>query len=153
MPGSTSQIDPHRRAFAVSEAQSLQARGARVWCVPFARNLSGVQIRGNAKTWWQKAQGDFDVSKTPTIGAVMAFRATSSMPLGHVAVVSELIDDRMLRVDHANWHRNKISLGMTVIDVSEQNDWSQVRLESNPGAFGRVYPITGFIRPGASSRS
>ncbi|KUP92920.1 CHAP domain-containing protein [Tritonibacter horizontis] len=147
--GNESAIDPHRRAFAVSEAQNLQARGARVWCVPFARNLSGVEIRGNAKTWWGKAQDEFQVSKTPTVGAVMAFSATSSMPLGHVAVVSELVSDRMMRVDHANWHRNKVSLGMNVIDVSAENDWSKVRLESNPGAYGSVYPITGFIRPNA----
>ena len=39
------------------------------------------------------------------------------------------------------------SLGMTVIDVSKNNDWSRVRLESNPGAYGSVYPINGFIRP------
>jgi len=140
-------IDPNRLAFAMREVESLQSRGARVWCVPFARNLSGVEIRGNARTWWRQAQGEFEVGNTPTIGAVMAFSATPSMPLGHVAVVSELVDDRMLRVDHANWRRNKVSLGMSVIDVSENNDWSRVRLESNPGAYGSVYPINGFIRP------
>ena len=56
-------------------------------------------------------------------------------------------DSRRIEVNHANWHRNKVSLGMAVIDVSEDNDWSAVRLESNPGAFGRVYPVTGFILP------
>ncbi len=145
--GSSDGLDPGRLAFALREAETLQSKGARVWCVPFARNLSGVEIRGNAKTWWGQAQGAFDVSKKPSTGAVMAFSATRSMPLGHVAVVSEVIDDRMVRVDHANWHRNQVSLGMTVIDVSEKNDWSRVRLESNPGTFGSVYPINGFIRP------
>jgi len=146
-PNGNLQIDPNRRDFAVREAESLRARGARVWCVPFARNLSGVEIRGNARTWWGQAKAEaFDVSRTPSVGAVMAFRATSSMPLGHVAVVSELINERMLRVDHANWHRNQVSLGMTVVDVSDNNDWTRVRLESNPGAFGSVYPINGFIR-------
>jgi len=145
--GDDSQIDPTRRAFAMREAESLRSRGARVWCVPFARNLSGVEIRGNARTWWKQAQGLFDVGKSPSVGAVMAFSATPSMPLGHVAVVSEVVDDRMLRVDHANWHRNKVSLGMAVIDVSDKNDWSRVRVESNPGSFGSVYPINGFIRP------
>ncbi|MCG7621845.1 CHAP domain-containing protein [Epibacterium sp. Ofav1-8] len=146
-PDSGSQIDPLRRDFAMREAESLRARGARVWCVPFARNLSGVEIRGNARTWWGQAQSAFDVGSSPSVGAVMAFSATRSMPLGHVAVVSELVNERMLRVDHANWHRNKVSLGMAVVDVSENNDWSKVRLESNPGAFGSVYPINGFIRP------
>lgn len=142
-----SQIDPGRRSFAVREAENLRARGARVWCVPFARNLSGVNIHGNARTWWSQAQDQFDVGQRPSVGAVMAFRATPGMPLGHVAVVSEVTSDRMLRIDHANWHRNKVSLGMAVIDVSENNDWSRVRLESNPGSFGSVYPINGFIRP------
>lgn len=141
------QIDPARLAFAMREAESLRSRGARVWCVPFARNLSGVEIRGNARTWWKQAQGRFEVGKTPEVGAVMAFSATRSMPLGHVAVVSEVVDDRTLRIDHANWHRNKVSLGMAVIDVSDKNDWSRVRVETNPGAFGSVYPINGFIHP------
>ena len=142
-------LDPGRLAFALREAKSLQSMGARVWCVPFARNLSGVEIQGNAKTWWGKAQGEFDVSKSPSVGAVMAFGATRSMPMGHVAVVSDVVDKRTVRIDHANWHRNQISLGMVVVDVSDKNDWSRVRLEHMPGTFGSVYPINGFILPNA----
>lgn len=41
-----------------------------------------------------------------------------------------------------------MSLDMVVVDVSEKNDWSAVRVMSNPGALGRVYPITGFISKG-----
>ena len=152
LPQSSSQkvgLDPGRLAFAVREVETLQAKGARVWCVPFARNLSGVEIKGNAKTWWGKAQGEFDVSKKPVVGAVMAFSATRSMPMGHVAVVSDVVDKRTVRIDHANWHRNQISLGMMVIDVSEKNDWSRVRLEHTPGNYGSVYPINGFILPNA----
>ncbi|GHG95158.1 CHAP domain-containing protein [Pseudodonghicola xiamenensis] len=146
-PQRSTGIDPNRLAFSVKEAEALQSRGARVWCVPFARNLSGVEIRGNARTWWHqaKSQESFEVSKAPTVGAVMAFSATSSMPLGHVAVVSKLVSDRRVLVDHANWHRNQVSLGMAVIDVSDKNDWSRVRVESVPGAFGSVYPVNGFI--------
>jgi surface antigen len=69
------------------------------------------------------------------------------MPQGHVAVVSEVVSERKVLVDHANWHRNKISLGMAVIDVSKKNDWSRVRVESVPGTFGSVYPVKGFILP------
>ena len=56
----------------------------------------------------------------------------------------------MVRIDHANWHRNKISLGMGVIDVSENNDWSRVKVETNPGAYGSPYPVSGFILPGTA---
>ncbi|MFW8634771.1 CHAP domain-containing protein [Cribrihabitans pelagius] len=141
------QLDPERVAFAVAEAKTLRARGHRVWCVPFARNASGISIYGNAKTWWQQAHDGFAKRQAPTVGAVMAFRATPSLPLGHVAVVSRVLEPRKILIDHANWHRNRVSLGMAVIDVSKGNDWSAVRVESHPGAFGRTYPVRGFISP------
>lgn len=144
-------IEPDHLAFAMDEVEALQAKGARVWCVPFARNLSGIDIRGDARTWFRQAQKEeeFAVGHAPVVGAVMAFSATKSMPLGHVAVVSGLVSDRELLVDHANWHRNEVSLGMRVIDVSKNNDWTRVRVESYPGAFGNVYPVDGFILPQA----
>ena len=144
---SSVELDPSRQQMALREVRSLQAKGQRVWCVPYARNVSGVQIRGNAETWWDKAKGLYDRGSQPVVGAVMAFSATGSMPMGHVAVVSEVVSDREIRVDHANWKRNKVSLKMGIVDVSEQGDWSAVRVESQPGTFGSVYPINGFIYP------
>ncbi|EAQ05104.1 hypothetical protein OB2597_07460 [Pseudooceanicola batsensis HTCC2597] len=142
-------LDLELRQMAIHEAQAKRARGVRVWCVPFARMASGVEIRGNANTWWGKAAGVFERSRAPQVGSVMAFAATGGMPMGHVAVVSEIVDDRTIRIDHANWHRNQVSLGMGVIDVSDNNDWSRVRVETYPGAYGKVYPINGFILPEA----
>lgn len=141
------QIDPARQAMALREAAALQSKGQRVWCVPFARNISGINIRGNAHTWWSKAKDNFERSHEPTVGAVMSFRSTASMPMGHVAVVSQVLSRDRILVDHANWHRNQISQGMAVVDVSSKGDWSSVRLESSPDSFGRVYPINGFILP------
>lgn len=138
-------LDPARQQLALMEVQKLQAQGARVWCVPFARNASGVQIRGNANTWWGQAKDLYDRGTDPVVGAVMAFSATRKNPMGHVAVVSEVVSDREIKIDHANWKRNKVSLKMDVIDVSADNDWSAVRLKSQPTAFGSVYPIKGFI--------
>lgn len=143
-------IDPARQELALREVRELQARGQRVWCVPYARNASGIQIRGNAETWWGKAKGLYERGKAPVAGAVMAFSSSRQIPMGHVAVVSEVLSPREIRVDHANWHRNQVSLGMRVVDVSERNDWSAVRLESNPNALGGVYPVSGFIYPGHS---
>ncbi len=140
-------IDPVREAMALREAADMRANGQRVWCVPFARNVSGINIRGNAHTWWNKAAGTFDQSDNPAVGAVMSFRSTPSMPMGHVAVVSEILAPDRILVDHANWHRDQISQGMAVIDVSKSGDWSAVRLETNPDAFGGVYPVNGFILP------
>ncbi len=144
-------LDPERVALALSEARTLRAKGQRVWCVPFARNASGVQIRGNAETWWGKARGLYDRGDAPAVGAVMAFAPTGGMPMGHVAVVSEIVSDREVLIDHANWNRNEVSLKMPVIDVSTRNDWSEVRVKSQPTAFGGIYPINGFIYPDTRS--
>ena len=140
-----SELDPEMVSRAVHEAAKLNAVGQRVWCVPFARNLSGIPIRGNANTWWGQAEGLYARGKAPEVGAVMTFKQTSRLPMGHVAVVSKVVSDREILVDHANWHRSKVSLGMSVKDVSDANDWSAVRLETNPGSYGSVYPIKGFI--------
>ena len=115
--------------------------------MPFARNVSGIQIRGNAETWWDQAKGLYPRGDEPVVGAVMAFSGTSSLPMGHIAVVSDVVSPREIKVDHANWKRNQVSLKMAVIDVSDSNDWSAVRVESQPGAFGSTYPVNGFIYP------
>lgn len=141
-------LDIELREMAIHEARSKRASGIRVWCVPFARTASGVDLRGNANTWWSQAEGIFDRRKEPVVGSVMAFAATRGMPMGHVAVVSDVVSEREIRIDHANWHRNKVSLSMGVIDVSEKNDWSRVRVETNPGEYGKTYPVNGFILPG-----
>lgn len=140
-------IDPVRSAQAVAEAQAKRARGERVWCVPFARTLSGVEIRGNAGTWWNAAKGVYERGQEPEVGAVMAFSSTRKMPMGHVAVVSEVVSPREVLIDHANWKRNQVSLKMAVVDVSDSNDWSKVRVEYSDDSFGRVYPVAGFIYP------
>lgn len=140
-------IDPVRSEQALLEAKAKRARGERVWCVPYARTASGVAIRGNAGTWWNAAKGAYERGKAPEVGAVMAFSATKKLPMGHVAVVSEVVSPREILIDHANWKRNEVSLKMAVIDVSDSNDWSKVRVESQPDSYGRVYPISGFIYP------
>ncbi|OWU83774.1 chap [Oceanicola sp. 22II-s10i] len=139
-------LDPERVSRAVQTATDLRESGYKVWCVPFARDASGIDIRGNANTWWSQASSKgYDRGQEPKVGSVMAFSSTGSLPRGHVAVVSKLISEREILVDHANWAPSQVSLGMYVRDVSDRNDWSAVRLESQPNALGSVYPIQGFI--------
>jgi hypothetical protein len=140
-------IDPQRMDLAVRNASALKAAGRRVWCVPFARDVSGVEIKGNAGTWWRQAGESYARGHKPAVGAVMAFSSTRKLPLGHVAVVSQVLSEREVLIDHANWKRGQISLGMAVIDVSEKNDWSAVRVLSQPDSFGSVYAVDGFIFP------
>ena len=127
---------------------------AYLQCVPFARAESGVDIRGNALTWWDQAAGRYDRGRAPREGAVMAFAPTRSMPIGHVAVVSRIISDREILISHSNWspingRRGQIERNVRAIDVSPSGDWSQVRVWYAPirDLGTRVNPIRGFIYP------
>ena len=124
-------------------------------CVPFARAESGVEIRGNAKTWWAQAAGTYERGDEPRQGAVMAFAGTRGMPMGHVAVVKKVVSDREILIDHANWspingRRGQIERGVRVVDVSDAGDWSLVRVWYAPiGDLGlRANPVQGFIYAG-----
>lgn len=150
-PAAAAVADPAtgRAALAMAEAKRMLASGERIWCVPFARTLSGIDIKGNAKTWWAGAAGRYDRGADPRTGAVMVFSGTRKMPLGHIAVVAQVVSDRVIRVDQANWTRNKVTLGVAVMDVSQAGDWSSVRVEGKPGVWGRTNPVSGFIYPSA----
>lgn len=129
---------------AVAVAIANKPKG-RIWCVPFARAVTGVDIRGNATTWWKKAAGKYDRGQKPVVGAVMNFASSRAMPMGHVAVVSQVISDREILVDQANWERNRITQDTLVVDVSEKGDWSRVKVANSAGTLGRVNPVYGFI--------
>ena len=61
---------------------------AQFWqCAPYARLVSGVEIHGNANTWWNQAEGKYQRGSVPKVGAVLAFAASRRMPIGHVAMV------------------------------------------------------------------
>ncbi len=123
---------------------------ARIQCVAFARHNSAVQLAGNARDWWTNAAGAYDRGTAPRRGAVIAFRATRAMPMGHVAVVSSVLDDRHVLLNHANWSRpGMVERGVMAVDVSDAGDWSQVRVWfARTGALGlRPSPAFGFIYP------
>jgi hypothetical protein len=123
-------------------------------CVPYARAHSGVKLYGDAWTWWEKAAGKFARGFTPETGAVLVLAGYAGPQRGHVAVVRSLISAREIHVDHANWLGDgSIYLDDPVADVSENNDWSQVRIWNiQTGGWGsRIYPVQGFIGPGSGS--
>ncbi|MBA4049099.1 MAG: CHAP domain-containing protein [Sphingomonas sp.] len=127
-------------------ASPVLARGLQ--CVPYARDVSGIAIRGNAFTWWDQAAGRYDRGQAPRVGAVLAFSSVAGMRNGHVAMVSAVVSEREVLLDHANWsRRGGIERGVRAVDVSEAGDWSRVRVWFGPiGGLGRTaYPTKGFI--------
>ncbi|MFD2781300.1 CHAP domain-containing protein [Novosphingobium pokkalii] len=106
---------------------------ARLQCVTYARQVSDVQLSGNARDWWGNAAGTYARGQEPKAGAVLAFRASRAMPYGHVAVVSKVVDARHVMINHANWSRpGMVERGVMAVDVSAAGDWSEVRVWYGP---------------------
>lgn len=124
-------------------------------CVPYARGLTGIRIHGDAHTWWNKAEGRYARGSRPKVGAVMAIQPHGNSRLGHVAAVSEIVDDRTVLISHANWSApGAIENNVKAVDVSPANDWSEVRVWYGPSqALGaNRWPVYGFIYKEAPER-
>ena len=125
---------------------------AQFWqCAPYAREVSGIQIRGNANTWWGQASGRYERGHQPKPGAVLAFEATRRMRVGHVAMVSKVVNDREVLLTHANWSRpGRVETDVRAVDVSAAGDWSMVKVWYGPqhGLGTSAYPTNGFIYSG-----
>lgn len=140
--------------FAMAPA-AAEAKSFGWQCVPFARMFSGVNLFGNAFTWWNQAVGKYDRGTAPKAGAVLVFKATGAMRVGHVATVSKIVSDRIIKVTHANWsliggRRGQVENDVTVVDASPNNDWTQVKVWYAPiKSIGiKAYPVYGFIYGG-----
>jgi len=121
-------------------------RHSGLQCVPYAREVSHIDLSGNAFLWWAEAAGRYARGSTPQEGAVLNFRAIGRMPLGHVAVVTSVINSRTILVTQANWVRGTITNDVTMQDVSPDNDWTQVQVElGDSSTWGAAYPTYGFI--------
>jgi surface antigen len=148
-----SPAEPHSNAkypLAKNAKARLYGRHyAGISCVPYARSVSGIDLKGNAFEWWYAASGIYQRGSLPEAGSVLNFRASGRMRLGHVAVVTQVLNSREVEIEHANWWgagRGGISRGTPVVDVSANNDWSEVRVGlGHSGTFGSVYATYGFI--------
>lgn len=120
---------------------------AQFWqCVTFARSVTDIQIRGNAHTWWAQADGVYERGEQPEIGAVMAFKSSGKMRLGHVAKVSRIVGDREVLLTHANWsYRGGVERDVRAVDVSAAGDWSKVQVWYRGSMGISSYPVYGFI--------
>jgi CHAP domain len=122
---------------------------AAVECAPFARALTGISLSGDAVDWWRQAAGRYPRSQRPEVGSVLVFRRSGRLPSGHVAVVSQVVSRRQIMVTQANWVHHRVTADQPVLDVSEDGDWSAVRVWWPPSGQMGVsdYPTFGFIRP------
>ena len=130
----------------------------QVQCVPHARDVSGIQIRGNAHTWWDQAEGKgYQRGKAPKRGSVFVLSNTNRLKYGHVSVVKNIVNSRKIEVEHANWggtmtERCVVYRYMPVQDVSKNNDWTLVRFWNYASkSYGSLYKGDGFIYPKKSS--
>ncbi len=133
---------------ALGAFSAVPATAGVLQCAPFAREVSGIEIFGNANTWWNQAAGRYDRGHEPRVGAVLSFASSRAMPVGHVAMVSKIVTDREVLLTHANWsYRGGVERNVRAIDVSPNNDWTDVRVWYGPiGDVGlRSNPTNGFI--------
>lgn len=120
-------------------------------CVPFARRVSGIEIYGDAHTWWKRAKPHYQCGNIPAIGAVLSMPSTKKLPNGHVAVVKRIVDSRTIEVAHSNWGDSRSSRkivynNMRVRDISTHNDWSRVKFWNyDINSYGLPYAANGFI--------
>ena len=123
-------------------------------CAPFARRVTGIQLYGDAHTWWDQAAGRYERGAEPVRGGVLVFRTSGRLAHGHVSVVSDVVSSHEIRVTQANWVHHRIGRDEPVVDVSPGGDWSLVRVWWAPSrAMGTAaYPTYGFISPGRSER-
>ncbi|MFZ5792601.1 MAG: CHAP domain-containing protein [Pseudomonadota bacterium] len=146
LPEATALPEPAPASFA---APPPPPDSARMSCVPYARALTGLDIRGDAWTWWSGADGRYARGSRPSPHAVLVLARGLRLDRGHLAVVGEVVDARRIRVNHANWNNDKrIVKDMIVVDVSAANDWTEVKFwNAKAGSWGNVYLAYGFIYP------
>ncbi len=131
-------------ALGATSAEAAQWGG----CVAYVRQQTGISIFANAWGWWDGAAGRFARGQVPNPGSILVFRRSGTMPLGHVSMVSAVLDSRTILVDH-HWGRAGIIHGNRVIDTSPNNDWSSVRVWHHPSDTAGIYnyPTYGFVYP------
>jgi hypothetical protein len=136
---------------ALTQRTGVSDPSSPLQCVPYARIHTGITIYGDASTWWDKSRGLYAHSPSPKLRSVMMLTGYAGPSRAHLAVVSSLVSSREIRIDHANWFNDgAVYLDDPVLDVSADNDWSEVRIWNiRSQSWGtRTYLVRGFIGPG-----
>ena len=142
---------PAAKPMSLSQ-KSFHKLDQQIQCVPYAREVSGIPIRGDAYTWWNQAEAmGYKRGNKPQPGAVFVLSQTPRLRYGHLSVVKRIVDKRHIEVEHTNWGGNLatrciVYKEMPVVDISKNNDWTSVRFWDYPSeSYGSVYRGSGFI--------
>lgn len=141
-------VEPPSPGWERVEPPSILQPMRPLQCVPFARERTGIDIYGDAVTWWAQADGRYRRGQKPVEGGVLVLRGYADLQRGHLSVVRRVLGPRDILVDHANWlNRGEITRNVPVRDVSPNGDWSAVQVWHVPGGHwgGRTYLAQGFI--------
>lgn len=140
--------------FGLVAGTPAQAQGGFLQCAPFARQISGIQLFGRAANWWRDAVGRYTRGSLPQVGSVLSFASSRSMPAGHVAMVSKILNAREVLLTHANWsYRGGVERDVRAVDVSPNGDWSMVKVWYRGTLGQRANPANGFIYTGSAQAS
>jgi hypothetical protein len=138
----------HSRGYSGVQSETP---GTPLQCVVYARARTGIDIHGDAADWWERAAGKYARGNQPILGSILVLTGYAGPHRSHLAVVTSMVSGREIRIDHANWFDDGTILkNDPVIDVSPDNDWTEVRV-FNPRTHamgGRTYLVRGFIGPG-----
>lgn len=132
-----------------SRGAGFSSRQAGLQCAPFARELSGIALYGDAADWWDGAEGRYGRGQSPMPGSVLVFQRSARIPSGHVSVVSRVMAARRIEVIQANWVPGQLDEDQLVVDVSDGNDWTAVRVWYPPSnqLGAHTYETYGFVLP------
>lgn len=124
-------------------------------CVDYAKengwsDFSGL---GFAYKWWFAATEKtssyyvpgYPVGNIPQIGAVLVLKPWSGNTAGHVAIVTKIVDDDEILVNHANWRNDEvIRIGDKVKDASG-GKWKKILVQYGADYGSTTYDTNGFI--------
>src|SRR4051812_9021270 len=67
-----------------SQVGGVHASSSPLQCVPYARQISGIPIYGDAWTWWDKAAGKFERGASPKLGSIMVLAGYAGPNRAHL---------------------------------------------------------------------
>ena len=70
---STRNMTTAQRAANLRVVARSQSRGYGISCVPYARNVTGMAVSGNAWQWWNSSAGTYERGARPEAGSVLNF--------------------------------------------------------------------------------